>query len=145
ADALAELLPILAVRPHRLAALGVEGRDSVRLDLRLAADAELLLDLQFDRQSVRVPAGFAHDALALHRLPATHRVLDRAREDVMDAGSAVRGRRAFPEDELLRALARALDRFERTLLAPSSKNRDLGLGRRAGHVGQRRETQRGSR
>src|SRR6185437_3107447 len=66
ADARAQPLPLLAVLEHALAAEPVELRYAERLDLLLAADAELLLDFDLDRQAVGVPPGFALDAIALH-------------------------------------------------------------------------------
>ena len=58
-------------------------------------------------QPVRVPAGLARDAEALHRAVAAEEILDRAREDVVNARPAVRRRRTFEEHERRRALARA--------------------------------------
>ena len=82
-----------------LAALAVELRDSVLLDLFLARDAEFFLDFDLDRESVRVPARFAHHAMSTHGLVAAHEVLAQARDDMMDAGLAVGGGRSFVEHE----------------------------------------------
>jgi hypothetical protein len=60
-------------------------------------DPEGLLDLELDRKAVAVPAGPPGHVVALHRLEARERVLERARLDVVDAGHPVRGRRALVE------------------------------------------------
>src|SRR5690606_39581946 len=61
-------------------------------DLLLAADAQLLLGLDLDRQPVRVPAGYARDVLAAQRVVPADEVLDRTADDVVDPGPAVRSR-----------------------------------------------------
>ena len=99
ADARAQSLPLVAILEHALAAEPVELRDAQRLDLLLAADAELLLDLDLDRKAVRVPARLALDAESFHRAMAAEQILERPRKDVMDAGSAVCRRRTFKEYE----------------------------------------------
>ena len=57
ADALGQGVPLLEVFEDALAAEGVELGDAVVFDLRLAGEAELLLDFELDRQPVGVPAG----------------------------------------------------------------------------------------
>ena len=59
ADPAGQRRPVLDVAVHRLAAPLVERLDAEVLDLRLAREAELLLDLDLDRQPVAVPAGLA--------------------------------------------------------------------------------------
>jgi hypothetical protein len=99
ANALGEALPLVGVAKDGLdAALG-EGLDAVVLDLGLAVDAELLLHLHLDGEAVGVPAGFARDTEAAHRLVAGEEILDDAREDVAVVGQAVGGGRALVEDE----------------------------------------------
>ena len=69
--AFAERDPVRDVLVDAVAAELVEALDAdLGLDGELAGDAELLLDLDLDRQPVRVPAGFALDVEALHRLVA---------------------------------------------------------------------------
>ena len=97
ADALGEALPLLQVRGDALAAELVELGDAVVLDLLLAVDAEAALDLELDRQAVRVPAGLARHAVAAHRLVAREEVLEDARDDVVRAGAAVGRGRALVE------------------------------------------------
>ena len=105
ADPLGQLRPVLEELEHRLAALRVELRDAVFLDLRLVLDPELLLDRDLHRQAVAVPAALAVGVEAAHRLVAREHVLEHAGQDVMRAGLAVGGRRALVEDVGRRALA----------------------------------------
>ena len=99
ADALGEALPLLEVRGDALAAQLVELGDAVGLDLPLAVDAEAALDLELDRQAVRVPAGLARHAVAAHRLVAREEVLEDARDDVVRARPAVGRGRPLVEHE----------------------------------------------
>ena len=55
-DAVGQALPLLHVAADALLALLVERGDAVALDLRLAREAQLLLDLELDGQAVGVPA-----------------------------------------------------------------------------------------
>ena len=91
------LLPEVDVALHRLAAAGVELRDPEGLDVGLAGEAELLLHGELDGQAVAVPAALAVDLVALHRAEPREDVLERARLDVVGAGTAVGGRRALVE------------------------------------------------
>ncbi len=97
----------------------------------LAADAELLLDLDLDRQAVRVPSRLARHAKSLHRAVAAEEILDRAREDVMDARAAVRRRRALEEHELGPTRTVALDTCKQTGLCPAREDFGLETVRRA--------------
>ena len=85
------------VPQHRLAALSVERLHPVGLDVGFTGEAELLLDGQLDGQAVAVPAGLAVDMVALHCLEPREQVLEDAGFDVVRAGHAVGGRRAFVE------------------------------------------------
>jgi hypothetical protein len=67
ADSLGEAVPLLDVAEDRFAAALVELGDSVVLDLLLGGDPELALDLELDREPVRVPARFTRDPFAGHR------------------------------------------------------------------------------
>src|SRR5205807_2256722 len=87
------------------AAAIVERLDPVVLDLRLAREPELALDLDLDGQAVAVPAALARDVAAAHRVEPRIDVLEQPRPDMVDARSPVRGRRAFVEDPLGRAFA----------------------------------------
>ena len=80
--------------------------------------AQALLDFMLDRQTVRIPAGFARHVVAAHGLVAREDVLERARQHMVDAGLAVRGRRTFIETEL-RAVFGLLERLlENVVLTP---------------------------
>ena len=128
ADAVGHPLPVGDVAEDGLAALLVEGGDAVLLDLALVAQAQLALDLELDREAVRVPAALPRRAVAAHRLVAGDQVLEDAREDVVDAGRAVRRRRALVERE--EAVGRAfLDAaFEDALLAPELEDLLFEIG-----------------
>ncbi len=108
----------VGVPGHRLAALRVELRDAVRLDVLLAVEAQFLLDGQLDRQPVAVPAGLAADVVALHGAEAGEDVLEDAGLDVVGAGHAVGGRRALVEDPLGAALGLGEGAVEDLVLAP---------------------------
>ena len=105
ADALGEPLPLREVRGHALLAELVELGDAVGLDLPLAVDAQAALDLELDRQAVRVPARLARHSVAAHGLVAREEVLEDARDDVVRARPAVGGRRPLVEHEDRRVLA----------------------------------------
>ena len=108
ADALGQPVPVLDVAEDRVAAARVELGDPVLLDLVLGGDPELLLDLELDRQPVAVPARLPRHAVAGHRAVAGVDVLEDPREDVVRAGSPVRGRRPLVEAPERRALLLAL-------------------------------------
>ena len=118
ADAVGQRGPLLRVLHHLGAARRVVffHRD-LGADVGLR-DAELLLDAQLDRQAVRVPAGLALHAEARLGLVAAHGILDGTGHHVVDAGHAVRGRRALKEDELGRSLALLQHVTERILFFP---------------------------
>lgn len=112
----------VGVAGHRLAALGVELGDAVRLDVLLAGEAELLLDGQLDREAVTVPAGLAGDVVALHRPVAGEDVLEDAGLDVVGAGHAVGGRRALVEDPLGAALGLLQAALEDLVVLPERQD-----------------------
>ena len=128
ADAVGHPLPVGDVAEDGLAALLVEGGDAVLLDLALVAQAQLALDLELNGQAVRVPAALPRRTVAAHRLVAGDQILEDAREDVVDAGRAVRRRRALVERE--EAVGRAfLDAaFEDALLAPELEDLVFEIG-----------------
>src|ERR1051325_8724613 len=118
ADSFAQPLPVAAILEDALAAAPIKFGDADRFDLLLAADAELFLDLDLDRQTVRVPPRLASDAIPLHRAMTAEEILDRAGEDVMDAGAAIRRRRPLEEDPWLSALVLLQRLMEQVLCLP---------------------------
>ena len=82
---------------HGLPTPLVELGDPERLDVALAGGADLLLDLELDRQAVAVPAALARDEVPGHRLEARVDVLEGARLHVVHAGLAVRRGRSLVE------------------------------------------------
>ncbi len=119
---------LVDVALDRLAALLVERRDAVGLDVALAREAELLLHRDLDGQAVAVPAGLADHVPALHRLEAGEDVLEDPGLDVVHTGLAVGGRRALVERPRLALLGLRERLRERVLAVPELE--DLPLHRR---------------
>src|SRR5690606_29076820 len=92
---------------------------AVRLDLRLAGQAQLLLHGDLDREAVTVPARLAGDVVAAHGAVAGEDVFEYAGLDVVDARHAVGRGRAFVEDpgRAVRVLLQGA--LEDLLLAPA--------------------------
>jgi hypothetical protein len=107
------------VPQHRRAAALVELGDAVGLDLWLAGQAELPLDGHLDRQPVAVPAGPAWHVVAAHGLVAGEHVLEDTGLDMVHAGHAVGGRRAFVEDPLRTAGVLLQGTLEDLVVAPA--------------------------
>ena len=96
------------VAPDALPAGLVEAGDPVALDVRLAGEAQLLLDLELHGEAVGVPApSGADDVLPPHAPVAQDDVLRRAGFDVVDPRAAVGRGRALEEDEGPLAVAAA--------------------------------------
>ena len=86
--------------------------------VRMAADAELLLDDDLGRQPVAVPSEPSLDASATHRLIARHGVLDEAGQQVTVVRQPVGKRRTVVEDVLV-GIGATTDRLlERVVLGP---------------------------
>src|SRR3989344_6490880 len=100
ADARREARPEVDIAHDALATLRVEGGDAVPLDILLAGEVELLLDLKFDREPVRVPAGPPGYPIAAHRLVARNGVFEGATLEVVERWLAISRRRALVEDEV---------------------------------------------
>ncbi len=138
--------PVLHVALHRLAAAGVELRDPELLDLLLAVEAELLLDLELDRQPVAVPAALAGDVAAADRVEPRIEVLEGAGPHVMEAGLPVRGRRSLVEHPLACTLAPSHALGEHVVVDPSALDAflerdeiELAIHGSERHVGERIE------
>ena len=78
---------------------------------------------------------FARHAIALHRAIAAEEILDRAREDVMDARPAVRRRRPLEEHEGRRAAPRVERPREQILFFPAREQLALDVVGRRGPAG----------
>src|SRR5262249_9121814 len=130
-----QALPVLDVAPDALLGGLVEPLDAVALDVGLTREAELLLDLDLDRQAVGVPAAArADDVLAAHAPVADHDILRGARLDLLDPGAPGGGRRPLEEDEGARPIA-ALERLlDDAVLLPPALDRALELRKRASGV-----------
>ena len=98
-DSLGQGAPIADITKHRLLAQAGElGDADLVFDLLLPGDAEALLDLDLDWQTVGVPAGASIDTMASHRLESAEQVLVGPSPHVVQAWSSVRCRRALEED-----------------------------------------------
>ena len=128
-DDIGELLPHRLIRPDRFTALLDERLDAVVLDLLLAIDADCLLDLKLDGQTVRVPPRLAKHLAPLHRLVARQHILDDARQNVSDVRAAVRRRRTVVERERLAALTLIHRLLCNMILAPKIRNGFLARGK----------------
>ena len=120
-DALGERLPVGLVGEDGVPAGAVEALDAHRFDLGLPRNAERLLRLDLDRKAVRVPPGDARDPSPLERLVATREILQRAPENVVQAGAGIGGRRPLVEDEGLAPLGSLHAAAEEVFLAPALK------------------------
>ena len=127
AGAVGHGLPLADVAEDALAAAAVELLDAELLDLLLAGDAELLLDLQLDGQTVGIPSAAAQGPEPAHRLVAEDDVLERAGEHMVDARAAVRRRRPLVEDEQGGIRADAVDPVRQVGLSPRFEDRGLQL------------------
>ena len=83
------LLPLCAVFPYAFLTFLYEGLNTVFLDLRLSADAKLLLYFQLYRKSVGIPAAFTKYVIALHYTVTKDKVLDGSCLNMSDMGFAV--------------------------------------------------------
>ncbi len=131
ADAVGQHLPLALVLPDRLLAELHERLDPVALDVLLALQAQLLLDLDLDRQAVGVPAGLPLDAPPEHGLVAREQVLDHPGQHVAVVGHAVGGGRPLVEGERLAAGRPGQALGEDPGVLPEGPHRVLGLARGA--------------
>src|SRR5947208_15616316 len=104
--------------------------DAVELNVVLVPDAELALDLDLHRQAVAVPAALALHRVPAHGLVAGEQVLEHTGEDVVRAGTAVRGGRALVEHPGIRALAPPDRLAEDVALKPAAQDLPLQRGKR---------------
>src|SRR5207245_6405804 len=100
-----ELLRHLLEEIHREGAARVhELLDAEVLDLFLIRDAERLLDLDLDRETVHVIARLVSHMVAAHPMVADDEVLDRLVQDLTEVDGSGRKRRAIAEVEILALL-----------------------------------------
>src|SRR5687768_4441210 len=130
-DSLAHLFPVGLVSPDAFPAESVELLDADLLDLLLAADAELLLHLDLNGESVRVPAGTPCDVKSLHRAMAGEQVLDGPGENVMNTGASVGRRRSLEKDERRLPLGGAQGTGKEIVALPALQDLLLQLVRRS--------------
>ena len=119
ADARRERGPVLDVAVDRLAAAPVELGDAVLLDLVLAGEAELLLDLELHRADRGSPSRPCGRRSGRASCGTGVEVLERPGPDVVQTGPAVRGRRPLVEHPLGCALAAAQALGEHVVVGPA--------------------------
>jgi len=100
ADPIGHPPPLAFVGADAFEAGAVELLDPVVLDLLLAGEAELLLDLDLHRQAVRIPTALARHTPPGHRAEPGVEVLDHAGDDMADVGHVVGCRWTLVEREL---------------------------------------------
>ncbi len=120
-------LPLLCVAEDGVLAALNERLDSVGLDIRLAVDSELFLDLDLDRKPVRIPARLARRVEAAHRPIAGEDVLEDPRQHVAVVRLSVRRRRPVVPDEARSAAAHLDALLENPVLFPEGADRFLGF------------------
>lgn len=113
------LLPLLAISHHNLAALVVVDIDAHVQHIFPAVYVELLVDLVFDRQAMAIPPEPPRHMVAIGSLEAGDDVLDGTGEDMAIVGEASGEGRPIVEDVLGPALGELQLRVERIYLTPS--------------------------
>ena len=137
AEALSHLAPLVDVPVGRLLAQRVEPIDAILLDLLLPADLQRALDLELDREPVRIPARLALHREPGHLLVARENILVRARDHMVETGQTVRGGRSLVEDEGRCVSAPVQRALEYAIVPPELENLHLRFCE-AGAAGHRR-------
>ena len=96
-DGVGELFPHALVFPYALFAFLHERLDTILLNLLLAVQAELLLHLDLDRQSVGIPARLTRYLISLHGPVSRNHILDNTGQDMADMRLAIGRRRSVIE------------------------------------------------
>ena len=109
-DAPGQFVPLCFLFPNAFAALLIELGNAIFLNLLFLLDTKRFFYLNFNRQTVGVPAGFTLNAVTLHGTQATNQIFDGSRNDMMDARLAVCSWRPLIENEGLRRVP-AFDAF----------------------------------
>ena len=99
------LLPFLLIFPDTFLTLLNKGLDSVFLNLLFTIDTQQLFNLKLNRQTMRIPAGFSQDMIALHCFISWNNILDNSGQDMADMRLTVCCRRAIIEGEGLSTLS----------------------------------------
>ena len=97
--AFGHLSPSALVRPNTFTASIVEGLHPEFFDGFVAHQIESLLNFNFDRKPVRIPATFSLDKKTFHGLPATNEILVGSSHNVVNARFTVGRRWTFKENE----------------------------------------------
>src|SRR5262249_38777276 len=96
----AELVPVLDILEDRIAATASEFGDAESFDVLFACRLDFLFNLDFDRQTMSVPAATSLDMISSHRLKAGKEVLYGTGAYVMDTWQPIGSWGTFIEDEV---------------------------------------------
>ena len=132
AHPLGEFAEGVDVTGDRLAALGVEGFDTVLLDVWFSGESQLLLHGELHGESVAVPAGLAVDVVAAHGAVARKDILEHPSLDVVGTRLAIGGGRTLEEGPRLTVLGGLQGLLEGVLAVPQVD--DLVLHRGQVHL-----------
>ena len=101
---LSHLSPSLLIGPDTVAALLIEFRHPKGLNCLIAHQIQSLLNFDFNRQTMGIPATLAFDKVALHCLPPTYEIFVGSSNHVVNPGFAIGSGRTFKENEWLSVL-----------------------------------------
>ena len=127
ANGAGEVLPHFLVLPDGFLTVTDEGLKAVVLDLLLAVDAELLLDLKLNGKAVCIPACLTDNASALHGVISRNHILDNTGQNVTDMRLAVCCGRAVKEGKVLATLTDVDTLLEDLILLPEFSRRFFSL------------------
>ncbi len=116
--ALTHISPHIRVCENRITAFLVEFLDSIFFYILLAVHSQLLLDFDFNRKSVGIPAGFPVYLISHHCLISADGILQSPCHYMMDTRLAVGRRRSFIKDECRFAFARVYALAEQVYFIP---------------------------
>ena len=115
---LCKIVPLVLVLHHRFTALRVVVFDGDFLSNVVFGDTKFFLHLKFHREAVCIPSAFSFYLIALQCFEAAENIFHRARHHMMDAGRAIRGRRALIKRKGLFSVAVADRLFKNLILLP---------------------------
>ena len=98
-DTAREALPLSFEFPYGLTALRIVGGNAVCLDVFLALESQLFLNLNLNGKAMRIPPAFAEHKISAHCLIAADDVFEDPSNNMVDAGVAVCRRWTFKEHE----------------------------------------------
>ena len=120
ANCAGEVLPHFLVIPYGLLTMSNERLKSVCFYLVLAVNAELLLNLKLNGQTVSIPTSLTKNSSALHGLVSGNHILNNSGQNVTDVRLTVCGRRAVEEGVIFTTLADVNALTEDVVFLPES-------------------------